>query len=247
MEPVVKAVALAKRYGELTAVAGIDFEIGKGECFGLLGPNGAGKTSTVNMICCVLPITAGDIAIFGLSAREHQRRIKERIGVCPQETNLDPDFSVTQNLTVYARYFDIPADEARRRARDLVERFRLQDKADVCIEDLSGGLKRRLLVARALVNRPDLAVLDEPTTGLDPQSKHQIWGEIEAMKDSGVTVLLTTHYMEEAALLCDRLVIIDQGLIIESGRPCELIEKHAGGRGTLEDVFLKLTGRQLRE
>jgi lipooligosaccharide transport system ATP-binding protein len=247
MEPIIRACGLVKRYGALTAVAGIDFEVGRGECFGLLGPNGAGKTTTVHMLCCVLPITEGEIWVSGLPAREQPRRIKSMLGVCPQESNLDTDFSVVHNLAAYARCFDIPAAEALRRAEALVDRFHLRDKAKVCVDDLSGGLKKRLLVARALVNDPAIVLLDEPTTGLDPQSKHQIWDEVRAMKAAGTTAILTTHYMEEAALLCDRLVIVDQGRIIESGPPAALVEKHLGGKGTLEDVFLKLTGRQLRE
>jgi len=245
-QPVVQASGLVKRYGALTAVAGIDFEIDKGECFGLLGPNGAGKTTTVKMLCCTLPISEGDIRILGMSARSRPREIKARLGVCPQEVNLDPDFTVEKNLVVYSRYFDIPPAEARERARRLIERFHLHEKSGEPIEDLSGGLKKRLLIARALINEPDIAVLDEPTTGLDPQSKHQIWDEVGELKRSGTTVILTTHYMEEASLLCDRLLIMDQGLIVERGRPRELVSKHAPG-GTLEDVFLKLTGRQLRE
>jgi len=247
MEPIIRARGLVKRYGTFTAVAGLDFEVGQGECFGLLGPNGAGKTTTVHMLCCVLPITEGDVRVAGLSAREFPRRIKAMLGVCPQESNLDTDFSVVHNLVAYARYFDLPPAEARRRAEALVDRFRLRDKAAVCVDDLSGGLKKRLLVARTLVNDPSTVLLDEPTTGLDPQSKHQIWDEIRAMKIAGTTVILTTHYMEEAELLCDRLIIVDQGRIIESGAPRALIAKHLGGQGTLEDVFLKLTGRQLRE
>lgn len=246
-ESIVTARGLTKRYGDLVAVAGVDFDIRKGECFGLLGPNGAGKTSTIGMLCCVLPITEGDITLFGLSAKTEARRIKARIGVCPQDANLDTDFSVLQNLTIYARYFDIPAATARRRALALIERFHLGDKTNVCVEDLSGGLKRRTLVARALINEPDLVILDEPTTGLDPQSRHQIWDEIRRMKSVGGTVLLTTHNMEEAALLCDRIVIVDAGRILEAGVPSELIVKHLGDQGTLEDVFLKLTGRRLRE
>jgi len=247
MEPIIRARGLVKRYGSLTAVAGIDFSVAPGECFGLLGPNGAGKTTTVHMLCCVLPITAGDIQVAALSAREAPRRIKALLGVCPQESNLDTDFSVVHNLVAHARCFDIPKAEARRRAEALVDRFHLRDKAKVCVDDLSGGLKKRLLVARTLVNEPAIVILDEPTTGLDPQSKHQIWDEIAAMKAAGTTVILTTHYMEEAELLCDRLVIMDQGRIIESGAPRALIAQHLEGKGTLEEVFLKLTGRQLRE
>jgi lipooligosaccharide transport system ATP-binding protein len=247
VEPIIRARGLVKRYGTLTAVGGIAFEVSPGECFGLLGPNGAGKLTTVPMLCCVLPITEGDITVAGLSAREQPRRIKAILGVCPQESNLDTDLSVLYNLQSHALYFDVPKAEARRRAEALVDRFHLRDKAKVCVDDLSGGLKKRLLVARGLVNEPTIVILDEPTTGLDPQSKHQIWDEVRAMKAAGTTVILTTHYMEEAELLCDRLLIVDQGRIIESGAPRVLIEKHLDGHGTLEDVFLKLTGRQLRE
>ncbi|MBI5211228.1 MAG: ABC transporter ATP-binding protein [Elusimicrobia bacterium] len=246
---VVEASGVVKRYGAFEAVRGVDFHIEAGECFGLLGPNGAGKTTTVKLLCCVLPLTAGEIRVFGMSAAEHPRRVKARIGVCPQEFNLDPDFGVRQNLMVFSRYFDIPKAEAARRADALIARFRLEDKAGACVDDLSGGLKRRLMVARTLINDPDLIVLDEPTAGLDPQSKHQIWDEVRALKASGKTVVLTTHNMEEAELLCDRLVIVDLGRIIESGTPAAIVGRHApaDGGGTLEGVFLKLTGRQLRE
>ncbi|MBI5881550.1 MAG: ATP-binding cassette domain-containing protein [Elusimicrobia bacterium] len=242
---IVEARAVVKHYGDFEAVRGIDFHIEAGECFGLLGPNGAGKTTTVRMLCCVLPLTQGEISVFGLDAGRNPREIKARLGVCPQENNLDPDFGVRQNLIVFSRYFDIPKAEAGPRADEVIKRFRLEDKAGVCVEDLSGGLKRRLMVARCLINKPDMVILDEPTAGLDPQSKRQIWDEVKAMKDSGVTVLLTTHNMEEAQLLCDRLIIVDTGRIISSGTPAEIVEKNGGG--TLEDVFLRLTGKQLRE
>ncbi|MBI4677495.1 MAG: ABC transporter ATP-binding protein [Elusimicrobia bacterium] len=246
---VVEARGVVKNYGDFEAVRGIDFDIRAGECFGLLGPNGAGKTTTVKMLCCVLPLTGGEISVFGMSAGAHPREIKARVGVCPQENNLDPDFGARQNLLVFSRYYDLPKAEAARRADELIKRFRLEDKAGVCVEDLSGGLKRRLMVARALINDPDLVVLDEPTAGLDPQSKHQIWDEVKALKGAGKTVLLTTHNMEEAQLLCDRLIIVDLGAIIESGPPGEIVARHAADstRPTLEDVFLKLTGKQLRE
>ena len=247
MDPIIRAHGLVKRYGTLTAVAGIDFAVAPGECFGLLGPNGAGKTTTAHMLCCVLPITDGDIWVAGLSARQAPRRIKAMLGVCPQESNLDTDFSVRHNLVAYARCFDIPAAAALCRAEALLDRFHLRDKAAVCVDDLSGGLKKRLLVARCFVNDPAVVVLDEPTTGLDPQSKHQIWDEVRELKRAGTTVILTTHYMEEAALLCDRLIIMDQGRIIAGGAPGALVAQHLDGQGTLEDVFLKLTGRQLRE
>ncbi len=247
MEVLIKAAKLNKCYGDLCAVKSIDFEINRGECFGLLGPNGAGKTTTVKMLTCVLPPTSGDLTMGGLSVKTSPRDIKYKLGVCPQEVNLDPDFSVEKNLTVYSRYFDIPKEEARKRARELIDRFHLHDKLERPIEDLSGGLKKRLLIARALINRPEMLVLDEPTTGLDPQSRRQIWDEVTAMKKGGMTILLTTHYIEEAELLCDRLVIIDQGVIIEQGTPRELIDRHMEGGGTLENVFLKLTGRRLRD
>src|SRR5262249_50232970 len=160
------------------------------------------KTSTVEMLCCMMPVTAGDIKIFGMSVREKQREIKARVGVCPQEGNLDTDFSTIQNLVTHARYFDIPESTARERGLKLIERYHLQEKTDVCVEDLSGGMRRRLMVARALINEPDLVILDEPTTGLDPQSRHQIWDEVRETRAAGRTILLTTHYMEEAQLLC---------------------------------------------
>jgi len=247
MPPVIKVTGLRKNYGELRAVDGIDFEIGRGECFGLLGPNGAGKTTTVKMLTCALPLTGGDITVEGLSVSADPRGVKAILGVCPQEINLDPDFSVLKNLIVYSRYFDIPYAEAKKRAEELINRFHLHGKLDRPIEDLSGGLKKRLLMARALINRPKVLVLDEPTTGLDPQSRRQIWEEVRTMKSNGLTTLLTTHYIEEAELLCDRLVIIDAGRIVEQGTPRQLIEKHLAGQGNLEDVFLKLTGKHLRD
>jgi lipooligosaccharide transport system ATP-binding protein len=246
-EITVKAAALRKCYGDLCAVEGVDFELRRGECFGLLGPNGAGKTTTVKMLTCALPVTSGDIVVEGFSVNQDPRAIKYLLGVCPQEANLDPDFSVLKNLMVYARYFDIPAAEARRRSVELVKRFHLSAKLDHPVEDLSGGMKKRLLMARALINHPKVLILDEPTTGLDPQSRRQIWDELGAMKSAGLTTLLTTHYIEEAELLCDRLVIMDGGKIIERGTPRELIARHLGGTGNLEDVFLKLTGRSLRD
>ncbi|HNW43164.1 MAG TPA: ABC transporter ATP-binding protein [Elusimicrobiales bacterium] len=247
MSPVIKAAGLRKYYDDLCAVNGIDFEINRGECFGLLGPNGAGKTTTVKMLTCALPLSGGDITVEGMSVNTDPRGIKYILGVCPQEITLDPDFSVMKNLMVYSRYFDIPHDTAKKRAEDLIARFHLHDKLERPIEDLSGGLKKRLLLARALINQPRVLVLDEPTTGLDPQSRRQIWEEVRTMKSNGLTTLLTTHYIEEAELLCDRLVIIDAGVIIEQGTPAGLITKHLEGKGSLEDVFLKLTGKHLRD
>jgi len=247
MPPVIKVTDLRKNYGELRAVDGIDFEINRGECFGLLGPNGAGKTTAVKMLTCALPLSGGDITVEASSVTKDPRGIKYILGVCPQDVNLDPDFSVLKNLIVYSRYFDIPYAEARIRAEELINRFHLHDKLERPIEDLSGGLKKRLLMARALINKPKVLILDEPATGLDPQSRRQIWEEVRVMKNNGLTTLLTTHYIEEAELLCDRLVIIDAGKIVEQGAPAQLIEKHLGGKGNLEDVFLKLTGKHLRD
>jgi len=238
---------LVKRYGDFTAVAGIDFQIKTGEVFGLLGPNGAGKTTTVRMLCCTAPVTQGELLVRGMNVSANPRVIKSLLGVCPQDFNLDPDFSVLDNLLVYSRYFSIPKEEALRRANALLEQFAISSKAKNDIEELSGGQRRRLLLSRALINNPKILLLDEPTTGLDPQSRHKIWEEVQRLKAEGTTILLTTHYMEEAQLLCDRLVVIDAGKIIVQGSPSELIEKHLPGGGTLEDVFIKLTGRQLRE
>ena len=245
--PAVEARALVKRYGAFTAVAGIDFQIQRGEVFGLLGPNGAGKTTTVRMLCCVAPVTGGEILVHGMNVSAHPREIKALLGVCPQDFNLDPDFSVLDNLLVYSRYFGIPKDEARRRALALLEEFSITSKAGQNIDELSGGQRRRLLLARALINKPKILLLDEPTTGLDPQSRRNIWEEVGRLKAGGTTILLTTHYMDEAQLLCDRLVVVDNGRIIAQGSPAELIQKHLPQGGNLEDVFIKITGRQLRE
>ena len=207
---------------------GIDFSIRAGECFGFLGPNGAGKTSTVKMIHCFAPVTAGDLRVFGLDVREHPREIKVRIGVCQQEDTLDPDFSVHKNLLVFARYFGIPAREAEARAQELLEFMGLWERRKDGIRQLSGGLKRRLVIARALVNRPDLLILDEPTTGLDPQSRHQVWDRVRSLRKQGKTILLTTHYMDEAQTLCDRLVIMDHGKILVEGPPADLVRSRVG-------------------
>jgi len=228
MPAVIEAHGLTKRYGDLTAVNGIDFSISTGECFGFLGPNGAGKTTTVKMIHCFAPVTAGDLFVFGMSVRDHPRAIKTRIGVCQQEDNLDPDFSVLKNLTVFARYFGAPAPEAAARARELLEFMGLWERRNDGIRQLSGGLKRRLVIARALINRPDLLILDEPTTGLDPQSRHQVWDRISSLRRQGKTILLTTHYMDEAQTLCDRLVIMDRGKILVEGPPTDLVRSRIG-------------------
>lgn len=224
-----EVLALAKRYGELTAVDGIDFTVGHGECVGLLGPNGAGKTTTVKMITCFSPITSGSARVFGLDATRRPRKVKELLGICPQEDNLDPDFSVLKNLLTYGRYFDIPGPEIRRRSEELLDLMQLTEKRKSNIRELSGGMKRRLMLARALLNRPRLLVLDEPTTGLDPQARHLIWQRVRQLRSNeGVTVLLTTHYMEEATQLCDRVILMDGGKILLEGPPQDLVLKEIG-------------------
>lgn len=228
MSVVIEASGLTKRYGELVAVDGIDFAIRSGECYGFLGPNGAGKTTTVKMIHCFAPVTSGDLRVFGMDVREKPREIKTRIGVCQQEDNLDPDFSVHRNLLVFARYFGIPAPEALTRSKELLDFMGLWERRNDRIRELSGGLKRRLVIARALVNDPDLLILDEPTTGLDPQSRHQVWDRVRTLRKQGKTILLTTHYMDEAQTLCDRLVIMDHGRILVEGAPAELVHSRVG-------------------
>jgi len=303
-EVLIEVERLTKKFGDLVAVNSINFKIFKGECFGFLGPNGAGKTTTMKMINCVLPLTLGKLTVAGMDVAENAREIKSMIGVAPQENNLDPDFTVFHNLVVYARYFDIQKAEAKKRAEELLKFIQLEEKKDVIIENLSAGMKRRLILARALLNEPKILILDEPTTGLDPQARHLIWDKIRSLQKQGVTIVLTTHYMDEAAQLCDRLIIMDYGKIIEEGKPSNLVRKHVGeevlevaydekvmqlleqtfhdarleivgdkihvftnqSRGVfakmlkevsfketvirdanLEDVFLKLTGRRLRE
>jgi len=294
---------LAKTYGSLEAVRGVSFEVRAGEVVGFLGPNGAGKTSTVRMISCFLPPTSGSAMVHGVDVRERPREVKAMLGVCPQEDNLDPDFDVLKNLLVYGRYFGITGREIRERAESLLDLVSLSDRKHAAIAELSGGMKRRLILARALLNQPRVLILDEPTTGLDPQARHAIWSRIRALRATGVTVLLTTHYMEEAAQLCDRVIVMDGGRILLEGTPRELVDREVGRtvveawnfgeefagflrglpgrleevgdrlyfyplegdhverlleerfssqerlirRGTLEDVFLKLTGRALRD
>jgi len=299
---VIDAQNLKKTYGSITAVDGIGFSVKKGEVFGFLGPNGAGKTTTMKMIACVSPRTSGSLTILGMDPDSFPAMIKQRLGVVPQETNLDPDFTCYGNLFTYARYFDIPADTARKRAEELLEFVQLFEKRDVAVEKLSGGMKRRLILARALVNNPDLLILDEPTIGLDPQARHLIWEKLKTLQAQGNTIVLTTHYLDEASRLCDRLVIMDNGKILVEGAPADLVRDHVGHEivevekspevtacldemqipfeetgdtilvatessreiarillercrpekvltrpATLEDVFLKLTGRKLRE
>ncbi len=303
METILEANGLTKVFGDFRAVDGISFQIRKAECFGILGPNGAGKTSTIRMLYGFSPKSGGRLRVFGLDADQDLRQIKSRIGVCQQENTLDPDLSVEQNLVVFARYFDLPRSRVAERTAELLRFIALDHRRQAKIPELSGGMQRRLMLARALVNEPELLVLDEPTTGLDPQSRHQVWLRLEELKSRGLSILLTTHYMDEAARLCDRLVILDHGRILVEGAPRQLIQQHVGREvievapppealrrfvleqnlmhedlghrliiyssngediyrqikeeycregctlrlATLEDVFLRLTGRELRE
>jgi lipooligosaccharide transport system ATP-binding protein len=235
-EILIESENLTKKFGDLVAVDSINFKVFKGECFGFLGPNGAGKTTTMRMVHCVLSLTAGRLTVAGMSVTKQAREIKKMIGVAPQEDNLDPDFTVFHNLMVYARYFDIPNEEAQKRAEKLLRFVQLGEKRNVIIDQLSAGMKRRLILARALINEPQILILDEPTTGLDPQGRHLIWDKIRSLQKQGVTIVLTTHYMEEAAQLCDRTLIIDNGKVIEEGRPSDLIKKHIG-EGVLEVAY----------
>jgi lipooligosaccharide transport system ATP-binding protein len=225
---VVEARDLVKRYEELEAVAGIEFSVQRGECFGFLGPNGAGKTTTMRMVQAVSLPSAGRLSVLGLDPVRDGKRIRARIGVCPQLDNLDPDLFVRENLQVYGRYFPQPRRVTRQRTDQLLEFVALTEKRDRRIAELSGGMKRRLVIARALINDPELLLLDEPTTGLDPQARHLIWQKLRELGERGVTMLLTTHYMDEAERLCDRLVIMDHGKILAEGVPRELIERHVG-------------------
>jgi len=220
------ARGLKKSYGSFEAVKGVDFEVHRGECFGFLGPNGAGKTTTMKMIYAAAVPTDGELKVAGLDVRSAEREVKRRIGVVPQENNLDEDLKVKENLLVYGRYFDLPRKLVRRRAEELLEFVQLSDKAGAKVEELSGGMKRRLLVARALINDPDLVVLDEPTTGLDPQARHLVWDKLRQLAGEGKTLVLTTHYMDEAAQLCDRLCIMESGRIIAEDAPRALISEH---------------------
>jgi lipooligosaccharide transport system ATP-binding protein len=302
-QPIIEAKNLVKRFGNFTAVDDVSFSVESGVFFVLLGPNGAGKTSVIRMIYGFSPVTSGRMGVFGKDIRTHWRQIRSRLGVCQQENTLDPDLTVEQNLMLYARYFEIGRAEATERAKALLAFFALNPKRRAKVMELSGGLARRLQLARALMAQPELLILDEPTTGLDPQSRHQVWDRLFDLKKRGLTMLLTTHYMDEAETLCDRLLIMDHGRIITEGRPKDLKRDHAaenvieianpgdavrrylqdrgvdhddlGERivvyaedrgkleneirerfceeaclfrpGNLEDVFLRLTGRELRE
>jgi lipooligosaccharide transport system ATP-binding protein len=302
-DTVVSARGLRKQFDDYTAVDGIDFDIPRGKCFGFLGPNGAGKTTTLRMLLGLTPTSGGHLSMFGMDVGERARDIRTRVGVVPQADNLDPDFSVGENLRIYASYFGLPKRGLDERIDKLLSFAALTERRNAKTDTLSGGMKRRLTIARALINDPELVVLDEPTTGLDPQARHVIWGRLNELRDRGTTLILTTHYMEEAERLCDELVIMDRGRILDQGSPKELIARHvepelvelrAGASGLpdgldalpgcriermgtslycytrdpkpllehlqqthgvtflhrptgLEDVFLKLTGRELRD
>ena len=225
--PMIRARGLRKSFGDVEAVRGIDVEVKPGEAFGFLGPNGAGKSSTMRMIAAVSPPSGGELSILGMDPETDGSRIRARLGVCPQEDTLDLELNVRDNLVVYGRYFGIPKAEVSARADELLRFVQLSEKAKAKVEDLSGGMKRRLTIARSLINQPELLLLDEPTTGLDPQARHLLWDKLFRLKQQGVTLVLTTHYMDEAEQLCDRLVVMDGGLIVAEGSPLELIRKHS--------------------
>ena len=246
-EPLISARGLTKRFASFTAVDHIDFLVHSGEAFGFLGPNGAGKTSTMRMIGCASPITDGELRVLAMDPRTQASQIKARLGVVPQQDNLDIEITVRENLLMYARYFNISREVARTRANELLEFVELSERADAQVDSLSGGMKRRLTIARALINDPDLILLDEPTTGLDPQARHVVWERLYQLKRRGATLLLTTHYMDEAERLCDRLVVMDKGRIVAEGSPRALIERYST-REVLElrfpdDVRGRLGGR----
>jgi lipooligosaccharide transport system ATP-binding protein len=223
----IRARGLTKRFGNFTAVDGVDFELRRGEAFGFLGPNGAGKSSTMRMIGCVSPPTAGELSIFGLDPVADGPSIRARLGVVPQEDSLDVELTVRENLLVYGRYFGLSRPVIRERSDRLLEFVQLADRQDDRVEPLSGGMKRRLTIARSLINEPEILLLDEPTTGLDPQARHVVWDRLFRLKQQGVTLVLTTHYMDEAEQLCDRLVVMDAGRIAAEGSPRELIERYS--------------------
>ena len=227
MVPILEAIGLVKRFGDFTAVKEVSFAIERGESFGFLGPNGAGKTSTMRMISAVSQPSSGALTIFGLDPKTHGPEIRGRIGVVPQEDTLELELSVRLNLEMFGRYFDIPRNTLRERASELLEFTQLSDRADDKVDNLSGGMKRRLTIARALINRPELLILDEPTTGLDPQARHLLWERLYRLKREGVTLIITTHYMDEAEQLCDRLVVMDHGNFVAEGAPRELIASHS--------------------
>jgi len=225
--PVISASGLTKRFGDFTAVDGIDFEVPPGESFGLLGPNGAGKSTTMRMIGAVSARTAGNLRVLGRDPDTHGPEIRSLLGVVPQEDNLDTELRVRDNLLVYGRYFGIPRSVVRQRADELLTFAQLDDKRNAKVDDLSGGMKRRLTIARALINEPSILMLDEPTTGLDPQARHVLWDRLFRLKERGTTLVLTTHYMDEAEQLCDRLVVVDKGRIMAEGSPSQLIREYS--------------------
>jgi lipooligosaccharide transport system ATP-binding protein len=227
VEPLISARSLTKSFGDFVAVDGIDFDVAAGEAFGFLGPNGAGKTSTMRMIACMSPVTSGTLRVLGLDPATDGSRIRSRIGLVPQDDTLDLELTVLDNLLVYGRYFDLPRKVIRERAGQLLEFAKLADRAGEKVDQLSGGLKRRLTIARSLISEPELLLLDEPTTGLDPQARHLLWDRLYRLKQQGVTLVLTTHYMDEAEQLCDRLVIMDKGVIAAEGSPRQLIDRYS--------------------
>ena len=249
-EALVEARGLTKKFDDFVAVDSIDFDIIKGEAFGFLGPNGAGKTSTMKMITTVSPITDGKMTVFGLDPTTQGRAIRQRLGVVPQEDNLDLELTVAENLYIYGRYHDMSRARIRERIEELLDFAQLSDRADAKVEALSGGMKRRLTIARALINDPDLVILDEPTTGLDPQARHALWDRLYRLKQRGATLIITTHYMDEAEQLCDRLVVMDRGAIVAEDSPRKLIQTHAPREvvelrfesGTQDEHVLKLDG-----
>jgi lipooligosaccharide transport system ATP-binding protein len=237
-ESLVHARGLTKRYANgFTAVDGVDFDVRPGKAFGFLGPNGAGKTSTMRMIACSSPISDGEMTVIGMDPRTQAREIKSKLGVVPQIDNLDTELTVRENLEMYARYFDIPAEVFRKRAQELLEFVQLDERAQDQVEPLSGGMKRRLTIARALINEPELVILDEPTTGLDPQARHLLWERLYQLKRRGATLIITTHYMDEAEQLCDHLVVMDHAKIVAEGSPRQLIDEHS----TREVLELRVT------
>jgi len=227
MAPLIQATGLTKRFGDFTAVDGIDFSVEQGESFGFLGPNGAGKTSTMRMIGAVSPITEGSLSVLGLNPVQQGPQLRSRLGVVPQEDNLDQELTVYDNLMMYGRYFDLSRAVVRERIDELLEFVQLTEKRKSKVDSLSGGMKRRLTIARGLINEPDLLILDEPTTGLDPQARHVLWDRLYRLKQQGVTLIITTHYMDEAEQLCDRLVVMDKAKIVAEGSPRSLIEEYA--------------------
>lgn len=249
-DPLVIARDLTKRFGDFTAVNSIDFEVKQGEAFGFLGPNGAGKSSTMRMIGAVSPITSGSLSVLGLNPTTQGPELRSRIGVVPQEDSLDIELTVADNLMIYGRYFGLPRSVIRPRIEELLDFVQLNGKRDEKVDRLSGGMKRRLTIARSLINQPELLILDEPTTGLDPQARHVLWDRLYRLKQDGVTLIVTTHYMDEAEQLCDRLVVMDQARTVAEGAPADLIVQHSTREvlemrfppGTQEDNIAQLTG-----